>query len=141
MDYRELALQMLENWQMHSKVAYKSFNKLDSNSIILICIEQNPEATPKAIGELLGVSPPRITKALGELAQEGLIVRETSDEDRRHVLLGLTELGKEHLINQREEYVKTMCKLLEALGEQDAKDYVRIQLKISKIKMEKCKSW
>ena len=131
---------MLDNWQMHSKVAYKSFNKLDSNSIILICIERNPEATPKALGELLGVSPPRITKALGELAQEGFIIRETSDEDRRHVLLKLTEEGKAYLANQREEYVNTMCKLLELLGEHDAKEFVRIQLKISKIKMEHCKS-
>lgn len=134
MDYRQLALQMLENWHTHTKVAFRSFCKVGSTSFILMCIEQNPNISPMCLSEMFGVSKSRVAKVIGELMQEDLIVVKTKEEDKRCTYVNITDKGNDVLSAQKEEYINGMSRLLEALGEKDAKEYVRIQQKISELK-------
>ncbi|MCL1944639.1 MAG: MarR family transcriptional regulator [Firmicutes bacterium] len=136
MDYRSLALRMLENWQLHFKIGNKFFNTVKSHVMLLMCIEQNPEIFPKGISELVGVSPPRVATAIKELMADGLIVREMDDGDRRRIFIRLTPKGKEFLQDQKEEFVRGTTTLFELLGEHDAKEYVRLLEKIATIKKQ-----
>lgn len=59
---------------------------------------------PMSAGELAGcekVQPPSMTKVLAALEERGLVKRETHPTDRRQVILGITDAGKELLASER----------------------------------------
>jgi DNA-binding MarR family transcriptional regulator len=71
------------------------------------------------LAEQQGVSPPTISNTVASLVTRGLVQRTRSREDRRVVVIELTQAGQEHLARvsrQAEERVEAM---LEGLSETD----------------------
>jgi DNA-binding MarR family transcriptional regulator len=58
-------------------------------------------ATPSAIAAREGVRPPSVTRTLNCLTDEGYIVREPHPDDRRQVLVRLSDKGEALLAEQR----------------------------------------
>ncbi|MCF3935697.1 MarR family transcriptional regulator [Acuticoccus sp. M5D2P5] len=51
------------------------------------------EMTPSALHNMMALSSGGLSKVLGRLEAQGLIVRRTAEEDRRSVIVALTEAG------------------------------------------------
>lgn len=67
---------------------------------------------PHKVSELAsaaGISAPTATRTLDGLAKQGLVERHTSDEDRRCVLVALTDDGR-HALAAKERAVRAMRK-------------------------------
>jgi DNA-binding MarR family transcriptional regulator len=60
----------------------------------------------------LGVTSSNMTGIIDRLVEQGLVSRKENPEDRRVLLLNVTEKGKELLTNLRERRVKQMSKVL-----------------------------
>ena len=75
----------------------------------------------------------RIAAILKSLERQGLITRTPDLEDSRQVLVRLTETGIVQIEERREKVIQTTAKMLEALGEDDAEAYVRIQEKLTEL--------
>jgi DNA-binding MarR family transcriptional regulator len=58
--------------------------------------------TPGAIAEREGVRPPSITRTLNCLADDGYVVREAHPDDRRQVLVRLSDKGEALIAEQRD---------------------------------------
>lgn len=58
-------------------------------------------ATPSAIAAREGVRPPSVTRTLNCLVDDGYVVREPHPDDRRQVLVRLSDKGEAMLIEER----------------------------------------
>src|SRR3954447_9469225 len=76
------------------------------------------EHGPQTIGrlaEIEGVAQPTMTRMVGRLELEGLVERTGSADDRRVVLVALTQHGKEELAALRERYLVVLRERLAGL--------------------------
>lgn len=62
---------------------------------VLAYLRREGEATPGRLAEFERVSPPVMTRMIGRLEADGLIARRQDPQDRRQILLALTESGRE----------------------------------------------
>ncbi len=98
--------------------------------------EAGPQ-TPGKISAKMNVSTARTAKLLSVLEAKGFIVRVPDKEDKRKVCVTLSDKGARHIAVRRKLFLKAAADALEALGEQDAVEYVRITKRILENASEK----
>lgn len=79
-------------------------------------------------GELssrLGMTTSRVAAVLGSLQKKGLLERESDEEDRRRVMLSLTEAGDRLCEKRKRHFMSKISKMLAMLGE-DAPTFVHL---------------
>ena len=91
---------------------------------------------PSDLSEQSHASTARIAVVLNTLEKKGLISRATDPTDRRRILVSLTNVGQEYVAVVRTQLREDMKHLLEELGEQDAREYLRITKRILQISQE-----
>lgn len=62
-----------------------------------------------------------------------MLKRVVDENDKRRIRVYITEDGKKFCIHKHREIINKVTTLLEHLGEEDAKEYIRIMKKISNI--------
>lgn len=88
------------------------------------------------LSRLVHMSTPRIAAVLKSLEKKGMIVRSADKEDKRRVLVTLTEKGEAFCIEARRRALADVTKMLSSLGEEDAAHFVRIVTRIHEIMEE-----
>jgi MarR family transcriptional regulator, organic hydroperoxide resistance regulator len=119
MENTELIEQVLE-LQQQADSTFRHFSPkhwIDLNLSIaqlksLLFIASKGKTNFKKIAEALGVTPPNITGIIDRLVEQDLVSRNENPEDRRVMLLELTEKGQELLFNLRERRVAYMRQVL-----------------------------
>jgi DNA-binding MarR family transcriptional regulator len=92
--------------------------------------------TSGVLSEHLHLSTPRVASALNSLSKKGYIERNKDNQDKRMVIVTITESGKDFVREEHEEALGTLEQILHKLGEQDAKEFVRIVKRIKEITNE-----
>lgn len=80
-------------------------------------------------GELarsMGLTSGRIANILKQLETKGYVVRSSGTSDRRRVYVELTEAGRTHIEEVYQGNLRDIERHLEKLGEEDAREYIRI---------------
>lgn len=75
-------------------------------------------------------SSARIAAVLNHLEARKLIARTPDPEDSRQIMASLTESGMRLIEEKRAEVVDIVAVMLEKLGPEDARTYLRLQEKI-----------
>jgi DNA-binding MarR family transcriptional regulator len=136
MDYPALAAALLENMQALRKAKPQKHidESLHGEAFVLHFIaEHGGDVLPGEISGEMGVSSARIAAALNSLESKGLITRQIDLSDRRKILVGITPEGKAQARQQKQAVVAHTVKMLAMLGEQDAKEHVRIMGRLAEI--------
>jgi DNA-binding MarR family transcriptional regulator len=60
----------------------------------LIRVKQEPQACLSDVADFLGASLPTTSRIVGNLVDRGLLTRQSSSDDRRHVSLSITPQGR-----------------------------------------------
>ena len=92
--------------------------------------------TPLYSGDLakkLSLTSGRIANILRTLEQKKFVTRSTDLNDGRKVLVTLTTAGKKHIEKINKRNVAKRAEILEALGEGDAAEYLRITQRILQV--------
>ncbi|EET62830.1 transcriptional regulator, MarR family [Marvinbryantia formatexigens DSM 14469] len=71
----------------------KSGRQRGQNRILRILLE-NPKMSQRALQERLGIEPGSMSEILAKLEEKGFLVKEKDENDRRRMILTLTEEGK-----------------------------------------------
>ena len=141
MDYSELAEAFIE--QMHILRRFKpqkTINESMHGEVFMLHKIATSEVRiiPSELSNAMGISGARIATTLNGLESKGYITRQIDPSDRRRILVALTDKGKE----KNEEYQCALNeiteKMLRLLGENDAKEYVRITKKLGKLAGNDC---
>ena len=129
MDYRELAAEFFKD--LHSLRKARPQKHISESlrgeafALQYIAFHDGPVLPGEISGEM-GISSARIAAALNSLEKKGLVTRRIDPEDRRRILVELTELGKEQARKHTEEILDNITQILSVLSEEDAREYVRI---------------
>ena len=94
------------------------------------------EEKPLPAGEIsrtLSMTTSRIAAVLGSLEKKEMILRKADQADKRRVLVELTDKGCSFHAQKKEEAYRYMQQLLFRLGEDDAREYVRLMKRIFEI--------
>ncbi|MBC8532194.1 MarR family winged helix-turn-helix transcriptional regulator [Gehongia tenuis] len=74
----------------------------------------------------LDVAPPTVTQMINSLERKGFLERSIDPEDRRAVLVKLTERGSEIMERGRRELMQRFHGLIQYMGPEDAKELARL---------------
>ncbi len=88
--------------------------------------EGEPPLTPSDIAERSHLTSARIANVLRSLEEKGWVAREHASDDRRRVTVTLTEAGDAERARRRLAFEESAAAFVARLGEDDARDAVRI---------------
>lgn len=129
MDYEKLAHEFMSiMYQMRKRGAQKQISESMHGELFVLGYISNHEGNviPSEISNEVGISTARVAATLNSLENKGLITRKIDVNDRRRILVEMTPTGKEQIENHIQTIMKITTGMLQYLGEQDAKEYVRI---------------
>lgn len=136
MDYVELAKQFLQNaYQFQSHSHQKKINETMQGETfaLLYILKKGGIVLPSQISSEMNISSARVAAILNNLENKGLVIRKIDKDDRRRILVDLTQKGT-NLAEQYEQMVVNMTiQTLKLLGEHDAKEFVRIMGKLAEL--------
>ncbi|MEE8703904.1 MAG: MarR family transcriptional regulator [Olsenella sp.] len=94
---------------------------------VLHLLHHSPEGmAPAAIAEACHITSARVAQTLNQLEGHGLVRRRPSERDRRGVVVTITEAGERELEARFAKRTRLVASVLERLGEDDARELVRI---------------
>ncbi|MCL2020238.1 MAG: MarR family transcriptional regulator [Oscillospiraceae bacterium] len=140
----KLAVELLENMQaLHRTKTHIHVNEaLCGEAFGLQYIAMNGGSVlPGDISSEMNVSSARVAVTLNNLEGKGLITRQIDKNDRRKVIVEITPQGKEFAEKHWKSIVGGASIFLELLGENDAKEFVRILGRMSEVMPELWKKW
>ena len=136
MDYNELATELMQ--KMYALRQARPQKQIDESMqgehfvLHLISFHQR-SVLPSEISNRMGISSARIAAALNSLERKGLITRKIDISDRRRILVDLTPEGKAMADEQHQKAMETLRNTLRQLGENDAREYVRITGRLAEL--------
>jgi len=136
MDYTELANRFLSSFYGFRKIGQqKKFDEsMRGEGFVLLYIsKQGGSVLPGDISGTMHISSARIAAALNSLENKELVTRRIDRNDRRRILVDLTPEGEKLVEGRSRMVIDRTRQMLEALGERDAEEFVRILEKISKL--------
>lgn len=95
--------------------------------------------TAGQLGARLGVGSGRTADLLGSLERKKLVRRTAHETDNRKVIASITPAGQALVAEKRQQFRQEQRALLEALGEKDAQDFVRLMARIASLMAEQDK--
>lgn len=97
---------------------------------LLATLNDGRPVRPSEAAKKLDVTLAAITHHINSLAKQDLIVRSASPDDRRVVLISLSEKGAEMVEALRKSYWKKICGLVEFLGDKDSSELINLIARI-----------
>ncbi len=142
MDYKDLALEFMEvmNQTRKRNISKQIDDSMRGEHFVLNYIsEHEGNVTPSDISNEMGITSARIAAALNGLEKKGLISRSIDPQDRRRILIDMTDSGRDQVKKHYQKILSTTINLLKHMGEEDAKNYIRIMKKIAEFNHEECR--
>lgn len=136
MDYRELAVELLRlrSEQFKSGVWRQTAKLTQGEYLALYCLQgHGGEAYPRQLSDELSVSTARIAAMLRDMEEKGWIVRRDVLSDSRHILVTLTDTGRDEMYRRREQTLTALSGALKALGPEDSTELIRILKRMNEI--------
>lgn len=143
MDYNKLAEEFMHKMFMLNKAKPKKDlnDSMQGEAFVLQYVFMHEGSVlPSELSNVMGISTARIAVTLNGLEQKGLVTRTIDASDRRRILVDITATGKEQAAARQKHMLEHAAKFLSLLGEEDAKEYVRITGKLAEMVLNK-KLW
>lgn len=132
-EYEELAIELLRlNIGMLQEPAKQKIAKMTRGEFFVLnyLMTHQNQAHPAEISRSMVVSTARIAALLSRLEEKRYISRTQDPSDNRQVIVTLLPQGLALIQRIREEVIAAVVRMLERLGPEDAREYIRIQKKI-----------
>lgn len=133
MDYTELAIQLIDMRASAPQIKMeRTMSQIARGEILALnyLAANGNRAFPKDMSKALMLTTARVAAMLKSLEAQDMITRTPDPSDSRQVIVCLTEKGIDLVKERRTGMIHSVAKMLETLGEEDAKAYVRIQAKM-----------
>ena len=100
------------------------------NFVLKILLKSDGPVSPTYLSQTINTTKGRISSILKTLEKKGEIVREVDRDNRRNVLITLTEAGRERITSELESSYDMMVKAFKSLGEEEVNEAVRLLNKL-----------
>ena len=136
MGYDELAIELMDEMKsLHSVKPQKHINEAFRGEAFILdyVASKKGGVLPSEIGHQMDVSSARVANALNNLEKKEMITRRIDNRDRRKIVIELTDKGREMALAHNKTVQDFISKMLSLLGEDDAREYVRLQKRLTQI--------
>ena len=82
------------------------------------------------LADMLNIRPQSLSELLAHLEGDGFITREQSEEDKRQIVVRITDAGREHHTKIRAKHLEDARTLLAPLSEEEKSTFIRLLDKI-----------
>lgn len=125
--YEEISTDLIRLISEFHKVISPIFKKdlndnygLNKNQVrAMMIIGKNNEITPTVLGRCIDMEKGSLTTLIDSLEELKLVRRKDDPEDKRKVLLYLTNKGKEYFYEQEDKFKKKIEKIFSSLSEEE----------------------
>ena len=100
----------------HSADAWMNLNLTVPQIKTLFFVSNQRDTNPTKLATALQVTPPNVTGIVDRLVEQGLMTRQDNPEDRRALVLRITEKGESILSDLRERRTSIMREILDYLS-------------------------
>jgi DNA-binding MarR family transcriptional regulator len=129
MNYEAIAKGLMDKFFLdHRSEMLEDFHRFSKGEMFLLhylCAHPKP-VVPGYLSEVMGISTARIATILNSLEAKGLIERRIDTNDRRKILVTITDAGRKQITEKHERMYKMFAAALREMGEDDAKEFVRL---------------
>ena len=103
-----------------------NFKELSKNQPMVIkIIGMEGEVMPSTIGKYTGMEKSSLTRMVDNLEKKGIVYRKTDPDDRRKVLVSLTEKGMRYYNYLTKITAEMADEILKFVDEQDVEEFVQ----------------
>ena len=128
MDYNKLAEDFVTVVKAQSKAPMMSQFTAYSHGehqVLFYLLKNAGNATvPSDIAKYTNTSTARVATILNNLEEKGMLTREISRDDRRKILVSITDKGRSYANASRNEFVGRIAQVLEEMGDEKAQNFV-----------------
>lgn len=103
------------------------------NLMLAILMKMGGKATPGELMQYTECTAARLTAIAKSLETKGLVSRIQNAEDKRSTIIEMTSEGIARFMLLQKESIERIFNLIEMLGENDAKEFVRLIKRLSEI--------
>ena len=133
MSHREDAIALLDD--LHCDLPRPFFSEVEESQkgtgfVLAYLVNADGEVIAGDIAREMNVSTARIATLLRTMEKNGLVIRCNSTTDARRTVVKLTPAGMERAAGLREQILQKMETLLEKVGKEDLKEFMRVARKI-----------
>lgn len=133
-DYDELAEELIDYMRENFRLEYHrgavDFSHGEMSILAHLCYKEDG-VCPGTLCRVLGMTTPRVSAALAGLCRKKLILRRGDPGDRRRIHIHITDKGRKYIDTRHKILTENIIQMLRSLGEDDAREYVRIAGRIS----------
>lgn len=135
MDYSKDAEELLEYLIINERVRYMIQGNIaeiakGELAVLMYLINEKNGANAIEISQKFKINTSRVAAILNGLSKKEYIERKIDPKDKRKIQVFYTNKGFKFAKNKREDILKQVAKMLEMLGEEDAREYTRITKRI-----------
>lgn len=113
--------------------AADDFSRGEAAALGYLAHYEDKGVTPGALSQAMGVSSARTATILNNLERKGYVCRRHDTSDRRRVFVTITAEGRAFVAECYSRVVGQTARLLATLGEDDARDLIRIYGRIREV--------
>lgn len=103
---------------------------------IIAKLKNGQAVMPSEISTRLGVTLPAVTHQINSLEKDGFIKRFQDKKDRRIVSIAVSRKGQSEVKRLEKNFLETIKRVSDHLGEKDTSELIRILKKISELPRE-----
>ncbi len=133
MDYMLLAKELLSTrTKLNNLPAGEALIKMSEGEyyVLTLLFSNGLCSHPSQLSRSMAVSTARVAAILNKLEKKGFVQRSADPDDERKVIVTLTDKGCFEVSLSTKNVLIHLSKILESLGPEDAKEYIRIQKKL-----------
>ncbi len=107
------------------------------NLMLAILMKMGGKATPGELIQYTECTAARLTAIAKSLESKGFVKRIQNSEDKRSTIIEMTSEGISKFMLLQKEAIESIFNLIEKLGENDAREFIRLVQRLSEISSEK----
>lgn len=135
----QTVLELIETMQEVSRLPlHAHLSAMARGELFVLRFLERHEGTafPADLCQVMDVSKARVSVALHMLEEKGLIRKEEDGQDRRRIRIRITPEGMRYMQESREAAYQEAKRFFAKLGEEDAREYVRLMRRMLEIARE-----
>lgn len=98
---------------------------------ILDVLSQNDGVSQREIAELLNIRPQSASEAIASMESQGLVEKQTKEQDKRCSLIYITQAGKERQIALQNERIENARRIFEPLSDHEKETLLKLLNKVA----------
>lgn len=98
--------------------------------VLKILLIKDGTSTPTEISEAMKSTKGRISAILNSLEKKGFIGREIDKDNRRNIIVTLSDSGRNYVMKELQECYHIVAHAFEELGEEDSKRFVGLMERV-----------